>query len=80
MASAIDVRLSRTPAAVDVEFHDRGRPFNPLQKARPDVTTDVTERPIGGLGVEFTRRLSADQIDYERTSDENRLRIRLPLN
>lgn len=49
--------------AVAVTLKDDGIAFNPLTLPGPDLTLDIDEREIGGLGVYFVRQL-ADEIDY----------------
>ena len=34
---------------------DWGNPFNPLMKNNPDLSTDLFERRIGGLGIFLVR-------------------------
>ena len=46
-----------------VTFVDRGVPFDPLQKADPDVTLSAEERGIGGLGI-FMVKKSMDRLAY----------------
>lgn len=46
-----------------VQFLDRGIPYNPLQKADPDITLAAEERQIGGLGIYMVKN-SMDQVDY----------------
>lgn len=66
-------------AAVDgnqlaMEFRDDGRPFDPLSQPAPDLDADITDRPIGGLGVLLIREL-AEQVAYTRDNDRNVLRV-----
>lgn len=61
---------------VEVTIEDDGVPFDPLGTPAPDLTLDVDDRPIGGLGVFFARQLT-DDIRYERTaSGGNRIVFR----
>ena len=57
-----------------IDILDYGQPFNPLSLATPDVTSDVTERPVGGLGIFLIRKLM-DDVTYERQDNQNRLRL-----
>jgi anti-sigma regulatory factor (Ser/Thr protein kinase) len=70
----IAIRLSCAGDEVSVEIEDGGTAFNPLQAARPDLTADLQERRIGGLGIHFVRSLM-DQIAYDRVDGKNRLRM-----
>jgi len=74
-ASEIEVSLVSDSDRVRVEISDDGHPFDPLTDApAPDLTSPIESRPIGGLGVHFTRTLM-DDVEYRRESGQNRLRI-----
>lgn len=49
---------------------DKGKPFDPLSAAEPDLTRDIEDRPVGGLGVYLVREL-ADHLDYQRKDGAN---------
>lgn len=50
---------------------DPGIAFDPFADAPPpDLTSDVTERPIGGLGVHLVKTL-IDRFAYRREGDRN---------
>lgn len=49
---------------------DSGIPFNPLEKADPDITLSAEDRNIGGLGI-FMVKKSMDEVRYERRGDNN---------
>jgi anti-sigma regulatory factor (Ser/Thr protein kinase) len=68
------IRLSRTADRLSLLLEDDGRPFNPLENTTPDVTMDVEDRPIGGLGIHFVRKF-ATALAYERVDGHNRLTI-----
>ena len=53
---------------------DRGIPFNPLQRAEPDITAQVDERKVGGLGIMIARK-SMDDISYVHRAGQNVLKI-----
>ncbi len=54
---------------------DYGIKFNPIEEKDPDLTCDIMERDIGGLGVFLIKRIS-DFIDYERKMGMNILTIK----
>ena len=62
-----------------VEFIDRGKPFNILASPPRDLTADVEEREVGGLGIPLIRAMM-DEVSYCRAGDRNILRVtaRLP--
>ncbi len=45
-------------------LRDAGVPFNPLEKADPDVTLPLEERQVGGLGIYLCKQLM-DHIEYK---------------
>lgn len=57
-----------------IRFVDQGEPFDPLALPPPDLTSDVDERPVGGLGVFFVREL-ADEVHYARSKGRNILSL-----
>jgi anti-sigma regulatory factor (Ser/Thr protein kinase) len=60
------------PGELAVEFGDQGVEFNPLTISPPDLTLELTARPVGGLGV-FLLREFADSLSYRREQGWNRL-------
>jgi serine/threonine-protein kinase RsbW len=72
------------PITLDVKYADgklvlrladEGRAFDPLSRPAPDVTLDVEERGIGGLGIHFVRQVM-DDVSYERVGERNVLTMR----
>lgn len=57
-----------------VTFKDRGKPFNPLERADPDLTLSAEERKIGGLGIFLTKKFM-DSVEYEFADGKNILKI-----
>ena len=49
---------------------DRGSPFNPLDSPPPNLSDDIEERTVGGLGIYFVREM-VDDISYERRDNRN---------
>ena len=60
--------------SASVTFIDGGAPFNPLEKADPDVTLSAEAREIGGLGI-FMVKKSMDKLEYSRENGHNELTI-----
>ena len=58
------------PAGVELTLTDSGMPFNPLEKADPDVTLSAAERQIGGLGIYMVKK-SMDEVAYEYRDEKN---------
>jgi anti-sigma regulatory factor (Ser/Thr protein kinase) len=55
-------------------IQDWGNPFNPLMKNSPDLSADLFERRIGGLGI-FLVRTMVDELDYRHEEGTNILKL-----
>lgn len=73
--AAVQVETAEEPRSVTVTFTDSGVPFDPLEKADPDITLAAEKRPAGGLGIYMVKQ-SMDEVSYERKEGKNILRIR----
>ena len=73
--ATVRVEVTDDPIEVILTFMDKGKPYNPLEKADPDVTLNAKERKVGGLGI-FIVKKSMDEIDYHYEDGKNVLRIR----
>lgn len=64
-----EIRLSVTtdPEGVTLVLADNAASYNPLLRPDPDLTLDLENRPIGGLGVYFVKRIM-DELHYEAAS------------
>jgi serine/threonine-protein kinase RsbW len=65
------------PGLLLVQISDQGRVFNPLENQEPDLSGELKDRPVGGLGLFLVRRL-ADSITYRREQGRNILSFRFP--
>jgi anti-sigma regulatory factor (Ser/Thr protein kinase) len=72
---AVRVELSAQDGELVVHLVDRGKKYNPLLREDPDVTLPAEQRPIGGLGVHFCKKLTEAQ-EYERRDGCNVLTLR----
>ena len=63
---------------VAIEFEDGGKPYNPLEKADPDITASLEERETGGLGIFMVKNMM-DAVDYRREGNRNILTVRKKL-
>jgi anti-sigma regulatory factor (Ser/Thr protein kinase) len=72
------VDLSIADGELRIRITDRGKEYNPLLREQPDLTVPVEERPIGGLGIHFCRKLTDTQ-EYERLGDRNALTLKKQL-
>ena len=57
-----------------ITFIDSGIPYNPLEKADPDITLSAEERQIGGLGI-FMVKKNMDDVKYEHLDGHNILTL-----
>ena len=55
-------------------MEDNGQPFDPTQDSWPDVTSSLTARPVGGLGLHLVKKF-ADSLSYEFTDGWNRVTL-----
>ncbi len=58
-----------------LQFRDRGKPFNPLAKANPDLKLPLESRPVGGLGIYMVKQF-VDEVDYAYKDGFNILTLR----
>ncbi len=74
-ALTVNVHLWLEPGWLHAELVDAGREFDPFaQASEPDLTAELQDRPIGGLGVHFVRTL-IDRTDYQRAGNHNVIRL-----
>lgn len=64
------IELTHAGNALTLRFTDNGIPFNPLERDEVDTSKPIGERPIGGLGIHFIKKLT-DSRHYERKGERN---------
>ncbi len=69
---AFDCALA--PGKILLTASDDGLPYDPLARARPRLDVDVTERDVGGLGIEIVRGL-ATRCHYAHIDGRNTLAV-----
>jgi serine/threonine-protein kinase RsbW len=67
---SISVRIELVGDRLEIVLADDARPFDPFVMPTPDLTADIEDRPVGGLGVHFVRTLM-DEWGYARVSGKN---------
>lgn len=67
---AVMVELSREDGLLTIRITDSGHAYNPLLREEPDTTLPAEQRPIGGLGVFFCKKLTDEQT-YEHRDGRN---------
>ena len=70
----IEAELKNSEGNITLEFRDDGTEYNPLERPDPDITLPPEERPIGGLGIFMTKKMT-DDISYRRENNRNILTL-----
>ena len=70
----IEAQLELIDSNIIFEFRDSGIEYNPLEKPDPDINLPPEERPIGGLGIYMTKKMT-DKIFYKRENEKNILTL-----
>ena len=74
-AGEIEVEMAREDNGLIVRLRDAAPPFDPTQVPSPDLSLPLEARPLGGMGVFLTRRLT-DGVTYRLTARcENELTL-----
>jgi sigma-B regulation protein RsbU (phosphoserine phosphatase) len=68
------IKFLRKGNHLTIQFSDEGIPFNPLEQKEVDTNLPIEDRPIGGLGIHFIKRLTDTQ-SYERREGANVLTL-----
>lgn len=71
---SVTVDVSLTVGWLQLVIADDGEAFDLVAHPDPDVTADVLDRPVGGLGIYLVKRLM-DTVQYERRDGVNRLTL-----
>ncbi|MCL2054814.1 MAG: ATP-binding protein [Oscillospiraceae bacterium] len=69
------IRIAVLDDDITLEFEDDGIPYNPLETEDPDITLDLDERAIGGLGIFLVKDIM-DYMEYRHEDNKNILTIR----
>lgn len=73
--AAAKVELEVADGELVIRLTDCGREYNPLLRADPDTSLPADQRPVGGLGVFFCKKLTDEQC-YERVGAHNVLTLK----
>ena len=75
-APELRLRLFIDQGSIVAQLEDNGEAYNPFEEApEPDTSLGIEERPIGGLGVFFVKKLT-DSSTYERIDGRNRITLK----
>jgi serine/threonine-protein kinase RsbW len=70
----IEVGIELHPASVHLRIKDDAHEFDPLLAPVPDVSQPLEDRPIGGLGIHFVRKMTTS-MQYHRNNGNNILEM-----
>jgi serine/threonine-protein kinase RsbW len=68
-----------SPGELTVEVGDKGVEFDSLRASPPDLTLDLVQRPVGGLGILLLKSF-ARSLTYRREQGWNRLTFAISAN
>lgn len=71
---SVGIRCDASPEKITIEISDSARAFNPLTVPEPDVSKDIEDRRIGGLGIFLVRRVM-DSVTYQYRNHKNVLTL-----
>lgn len=66
----VGTSLDHDSLILTIELRDAGVPFNPLERADPDITLSAEDREVGGLGIFLCKKMM-DTIDYRYENGNN---------
>ncbi|MBR3076152.1 MAG: SpoIIE family protein phosphatase [Bacteroidales bacterium] len=66
----VDIEAIMREKTLTFIISDNGKEFDPTAKPDADITLNVEDRPIGGLGIYLVRNIM-DSVSYERTDGKN---------
>jgi len=75
--NSVRIHLLAAPDGVEVEFADRGRPFDPTTVPPANIHAPLEERHTGGLGIHLVRGIMRD-MHYRRAGDWNQTSMKRP--
>jgi anti-sigma regulatory factor (Ser/Thr protein kinase) len=75
----ISVALRIDPNLILLEMRDDGHEFNPLEAPLVDLSGEITQRPVGGMGIHLTRTM-VDAISYSRDGNINLVTVSVNIN
>lgn len=70
----IEITVQLNDSVLVLNVVDNGHRFDPTQDTGPDVSSDIDERPVGGLGLHLIKSF-ADRMRYEYVDGKNRLTL-----
>lgn len=72
-SKSVEIEIAKRENCVEIFVRDTAPAFNPLSDvAPPDLTSNIEDRKVGGLGVFFLRK-NMDRLSYRRVGGVNEL-------
>jgi sigma-B regulation protein RsbU (phosphoserine phosphatase) len=68
--AALSFGFDENERLLTLVLKDNGTPFNPLERAEPDITLSADDREIGGLGIFITKK-AMDTVYYSYENGQN---------
>jgi anti-sigma regulatory factor (Ser/Thr protein kinase) len=68
------VTLEKSNDLLTMTIIDSSAEFNPLTVTEPDLSLDLEDRPIGGLGIHLIKQ-NTESVSYQRSNDQNILQL-----
>ncbi len=68
--ACLSFRFDEEERLMTLVVKDEGVPFNPLERAEPDITLSAADREIGGLGIFITKK-TMDTVAYHFENGKN---------
>ena len=65
-----DVIGGKGSTRIVISFSDSGKPYDPLKHTDPDLSLDLDDTPIGGLGI-YLVKTTMDKVEYESKDGQN---------
>jgi anti-sigma regulatory factor (Ser/Thr protein kinase) len=70
----INLSLKITEDKLILTIEDDGNEFDTEHYTEPELSNDISERPIGGVGIHLVRNMT-ESVKYQRKNDRNILEI-----
>jgi len=70
----IEAELKNSDGNIILVFKDDGIKYNPLERPDPNINLPPEQRPLGGLGIFMTKKMT-DNIFYQRENNKNILTL-----
>lgn len=70
----VSINCTSEKTTLTIEIIDSGIAFNPLETSNPNLTDNLEDRKIGGLGIFFIKSF-IDEVHYRRENGKNILSL-----